>query len=56
MIGSLGNLAGFVSPHTFGYVKDLTQSTDVGIFVLAGSVFISAILAMTTLPAKLVNR
>lgn len=56
LIGSLGNLAGFVSPHTLGYVKDLTQSTDVGIYVLAGSVFISAILAMTTLPAKLVNR
>ena len=56
LIGSLGNLAGFVSPYTLGYVKDLTQSTDVGIYVLACSVFISAILAMTTLPAKLVNR
>lgn len=56
LIGSLGNLAGFVSPYTLGYVKDLTQSTDVGIYVLAGSVFISALLAMTTLPAKLVNR
>ena len=56
LIGSPGNLAGFVSPYTLGYVKDLTQSTDVGIYVLACSVFISAILAMTTLPAKLVNR
>lgn len=56
LIGLLGNLAGFVSPYTLGYVKDLIQSTDVGIYVLAGNVFISAILAMTTLRAKLVNR
>ena len=56
LIGALGNLGGFVSPYTLGFVKDLTKSTDVGMYVLAGVVFMSAILALVTMPARLVNR
>lgn len=56
LIGSLGNLAGFVSPYTVGFIKDLTQSTDIGVYVLAGSVFASAVIALLSLPARLVNR
>lgn len=56
LIGALGNLGGFVSPYTLGFIKDLTKSTDVGMYVLAGVVFMSAILALVSMPARLVNR
>ena len=56
LIGALGNLGGFVSPYTLGFVKDLTKSTDVGMYVLAGVVFMSAVLALVSMPARLVNR
>ena len=56
LINSVGNLAGFVSPYMIGYVKDLTQSTNVGMYVLAGCMFVAGLLAVTAVPAKLVNR
>ena len=56
LIGALGNLGGFVSPYTLGFIKDLTKSTDVGMYVLAGVVFMSAVLALAAMPARLVNR
>ena len=56
LIGALGNLGGFVSPYTLGFIKDLTKSTDVGMYVLAGVVFMSAVLALASMPARLVNR
>ena len=36
IVNSVGNLAGFASPYMIGYLKDLTQSTQAGMFVLAG--------------------
>ena len=56
LIGALGNLGGFVSPYTLGFVKELTKSTDVGMYVLAGVVFMSAVLALVSMPARMVNR
>src|SRR5207245_2545814 len=35
-INSVGNLAGFASPYLIGAIKDLTQSTNIGLYVLAG--------------------
>ena len=35
IVNSVGNLAGFVSPYMVGYLKDLTQSTQSGMYVLA---------------------
>ncbi len=55
MINSVGNLAGFVSPYVIGYLKDLTQSTASGMYMLAGVLLIGALLIWLT-PAKLVNR
>ena len=55
LINSLGNLAGFVSPFLIGKIKDATQSTDAGMFMLATSLIIGAALTLT-LPAKRVNR
>ena len=55
LINSLGNLAGFVSPFLVGWLKDITQSTNAGMYLLAGSMVLGAILTMTV-PARLVNR
>ena len=51
LIGLIGNLAGFASPYMVGYIKDLTQSTDAGIYALAACVVVSAILVMVSLYA-----
>jgi D-galactonate transporter len=55
IINSIGNLAGFASPYMIGYLKDLTHSTQTGMYVLAGMLVIGAIAVFVT-PAKLVNR
>jgi len=55
LINSLGNLAGFVSPYLVGWIKDLTQSTNVGMYALAGTLFVGALLTLTV-PARLVNK
>ena len=54
-INSVGNLAGFVSPYLVGYLKDLTHSTQSGMYVLAAMLVIGAIAVLRT-PAQLVNR
>ena len=54
-INSVGNLAGFVSPYLVGYLKDLTHSTQTGMYVLAGMLVLGAI-AVARTPAQLVNR
>ena len=36
LIGALGNVGGFVSPYAVGFMKDLTHSTDGGMYLLAG--------------------
>lgn len=55
MINSLGNLAGFVSPYAVGWLKTATASTDAGMYLLAGSLVLGAILTISV-PAKLVNK
>ncbi|WP_034386556.1 MFS transporter [Comamonas composti] len=55
IVNSVGNLAGFASPYMIGALKDLTQSTQAGMFVLAGILVIGAIAVWLT-PPKMVNR
>lgn len=55
-INSMGNLAGFVSPYMVGFIKDATQSTDNGMYVLAGCLLIAGVLVIATFPARLVNK
>ena len=50
-----GNLAGVASPYLIGWVKDLTQSTDVGLYILTGILVLGAILVFIT-PPRLLNR
>jgi cyanate permease len=54
-INSVGNLAGFASPFLIGAIKDLTQSTDIGLYLLAG-VLVAGAIVVLNVPARLVNR
>ena len=55
LINSVGNLAGFVSPYLVGWIKDLTQSTDVGLYCIAVSLLAAAAIVLTV-PKHVVNR
>jgi nitrate/nitrite transporter NarK len=55
VVNSVGNLAGFVSPYMVGALKDMTQSTQLPMYVLAAILVVGAVLVWLT-PAKLVNR
>ena len=55
LINSVGNLAGFVSPFLVGWLKDLTQTTNTGMYMLAASMVLGALLALSV-PARLVNK
>lgn len=45
LINSVGNLAGFVSPTIVGWMKDVTNSTNAGMIVIAAALFAGACLA-----------
>ncbi|MBP0591602.1 MFS transporter [Paraburkholderia sp. LEh10] len=55
MINSIGNLAGFLSPYAVGWLKQLTSTTDSGMYMLAAFMILGALLAVSV-PARLVNK
>jgi len=54
VINSIGNLAGFVSPSIIGWMKDVTQSTNAGMYCVSAAMVLGAVLALLQ-PKKLVN-
>ncbi|MBR8270701.1 MFS transporter [Burkholderia cenocepacia] len=54
-INCVGGLGGFVSPYVVGVVKDMTGSTDYGVFFISLMAAIGVALTLC-LPKKLVNR
>lgn len=56
LINCTGNLAGFVSPAVVGYLKTQTGTLDSGLYLIAGSLLMSAILILFLVPARLVSR
>jgi D-galactonate transporter len=54
-INSVGNLAGFVSPYIVGWLKDLTQSTEAGMYAVSIVLVIGAAV-IVSIPARLVNK
>lgn len=56
LVNSTGNLAGFVSPALVGWLKTVTHSLDSSLYLIAGSLLLSALLILTQMPAKLVNK
>ena len=55
LINSLGQVGGFVSPYLIGWIKDLTHSTDMALYILAGLLFVGTLLVLS-IPGKTVNR
>jgi D-galactonate transporter len=55
LINSVGNLAGFVSPSIIGWLKDVTGSTNAGMYFVAGALVLGALLALLQ-PRAVVNR
>jgi D-galactonate transporter len=55
-INSIGNLAGFVSPYVVGWLKDLTHSTQAGMYAVSSVLVTGALIILLFVPAKLVNR
>lgn len=55
MINSLGNLSGFISPYAVGWLKELTASTNAGMYLLSGVLVVGALLTLRV-PASVVNK
>nr|WP_241560704.1 MFS transporter [Sinirhodobacter populi] len=55
LINSLANLAGFLSPYMIGILRDITHSSTIGMYVLAGFLLAGALIVLR-IPAALVNR
>ena len=55
IINSLANLGGFVSPYLIGWIRDIYHSTAPAIYVIAGALLVSALIALSFDPKK-VNR
>jgi nitrate/nitrite transporter NarK len=56
LINSIGNLAGFAASYVVGYIKELTQSTNPAMYLLAGFLILGSLLILAFLPARVVNR
>ena len=54
-INAVGNLAGFAAPYLIGAIKDATQSTNLGLTVIAAFLLVGAVIVIR-LPAKLVSQ
>lgn len=46
LINSFGNLSGFVAPYLIGLIKDATNSTDLGLHMLAGLLVLGALFVL----------
>ncbi len=54
-INAVGNLAGFAAPYLIGAIKDVTQSTNLGLVVIAAFLLVGAVIVIR-IPAKLVSQ
>ena len=51
LINSFGNLAGFAGPYMIGWTKDLTGRTDAGLYVIASTMAVGALLVLIPMDA-----
>jgi nitrate/nitrite transporter NarK len=56
LVNCTGNLGGFFSPAIIGALKTHTGTLNSGLLLIAACMLVSAILILTLVPAKLVNR
>ncbi|MFB8828446.1 MFS transporter [Azotobacter sp. CWF10] len=46
LINSMGQIAGFVSPYLVGWIKDMTGTTDIALYLLAGLIVLGSLVAL----------
>jgi MFS family permease len=56
LVNCTGNLGGFFSPAIIGFLKTHTGTLNSGLILIAACMLASALLILTLVPAKLVNR
>ena len=56
LINSIGNLGGIISPYMVGKVHDMTGSTQVGLYVIAGVTLLAAALILFALPRQIAGK
>jgi MFS family permease len=56
LINSVGNLGGFAGPFVVGWLVDVTQKTNAGMYALASVLLAGGLLVILALPKKLVNK
>lgn len=56
LINSTANLAGFISPTVIGALKSMTGTLSSGLYLVAGTLTLAALLIWAFIPARLVNR
>ena len=52
LINSIGNLSGFVAPYMLGYIKDATQSLNLGLYFLAAFAVLGGVLVVLFAPRQ----
>ena len=55
-INSIGNLAGFVGPALLGLLITRSHSLAAGLYLVAGTLTVAAVLIVSLMPARLVDR
>jgi ACS family tartrate transporter-like MFS transporter len=48
LVNSIGNLGGFAGPYVVGWIRDATQSYELGLVFLAACALLSGVIALTT--------
>ena len=56
LINATANLAGFISPTVIGGLKSMTGTLSSGLYLVAGTLTLAALLTWAFIPARLVNR
>lgn len=52
LINSIGNLGGFIGPLIVGWAKEATNSFSAGLYALAGSIFLGAVITFFAAPKE----
>ena len=56
LITAIANIGGLASTYLVGWIKDLTHSADMGLYVVAGVLVAGGIVTLAAVPARLVNK
>ena len=52
-INSVGNLGGFVAPYLVGWLRDVTQSTAAGLYVLSAGLVLGGVVVLVLIPKRI---